>query len=173
MSEIDRYNHSEELEEARREQQDRRYRVVLCGANAYEKKYYFNHAFDKLPENIKEELNIICVEFTEDVGGIFTIGFTPSGELVMDTTSDEGDLLYDEIGSGLLIREIRAKKQELLQSLQIFYKVTFLHENPGDLIEGYDDEESDVEGSADRMGGTDGTDDNPDDVKTETVWKSE
>ena len=32
------------------------YRVVLCGANAYEKKYYFNNKFDKIPENIKEEL---------------------------------------------------------------------------------------------------------------------
>ena len=30
------------------------YRVVLCGANAYEKKYYFNNKFDKIPENIKE-----------------------------------------------------------------------------------------------------------------------
>ena len=40
------------------------YRVVLCGANAYEKKYYFNNKFDKIPENIKEELHIICVLFT-------------------------------------------------------------------------------------------------------------
>ena len=55
------------------------YRVVLCGANAYEKKYYFNNKFDKIPENIKEELHIICVLFTEEVGGVFTIGFTPYG----------------------------------------------------------------------------------------------
>ena len=44
------------------------YRIVLCGANAYEKKYYFNKKFDKIPENIKEELHIICVLFTEEVG---------------------------------------------------------------------------------------------------------
>ena len=40
-------------------------KVVLCGANAYEGKYYLNPAFDKIPESIKKELNIICVLFTE------------------------------------------------------------------------------------------------------------
>jgi len=36
-------------------------RVVLCGANAYEQKYYFNEKFSRIPESIKEELHIICV----------------------------------------------------------------------------------------------------------------
>ena len=59
--------------------------VVLCGANAYEQKYYFNRDFDKIPESIKEELHIICVLFTEEVGGIFTMGFNGDGELIMTT----------------------------------------------------------------------------------------
>lgn len=46
-------------------------RTVLCGANAYDKKYYFNKQFEKLPQSIQEELHIICVLFTEEVGGIF------------------------------------------------------------------------------------------------------
>ena len=33
-------------------------KVVLCGANAYEKKYYFNKEFSKIPESIQEELHI-------------------------------------------------------------------------------------------------------------------
>ena len=49
--------------------------TVLCGANAYEMKYYFNEQFNGIPESIKKELNIICVLYTEEVGGIFTIGF--------------------------------------------------------------------------------------------------
>ena len=40
-------------------------RVVLCGANAYEKKYYFNDQFKGIPDSIKDELHIICVLFTE------------------------------------------------------------------------------------------------------------
>ena len=49
----------------------------------------------------------MCVLFTEEVGGIFTIGFTPNGNVVMDTRAEEGDLLYDEIGSALLIKKLR------------------------------------------------------------------
>ena len=30
--------------------------VVLCGANSYVEKYYFNEEFSKLPEQVKEEL---------------------------------------------------------------------------------------------------------------------
>ena len=117
------------------------YRVILCGANAYEKKYYFNRKFDKIPENIKEELHIICVLFTEEVGGVFTIGFTPYGELEMDAQKDEGDLLYDEIGAELLMKEIRRKKADMLKALSIFFKVTFLHQDAATLLEEDEEEE--------------------------------
>ncbi len=116
------------------------YRIILCGANAYDKKYYFNEKFSKLPESVQEELRIICVLFTEEVGGVFTIGFTPTGEAVMDTQAEEGDLLYDEIGSALLVKKIRSTKRELFESLEIYYRVTFLHENPAELLEDYEEE---------------------------------
>ena len=121
-------------------EQEEKYRIVLCGSNAYDKKYYFNPQFEKLPENVREELQIMCVLFTEEVGGIFTIGFTPNGNVVMDTRAEEGDLLYDEIGSALLIKKLRRETQEVFQSLEIYYRVTFLHQNPADLLDDYDDE---------------------------------
>lgn len=117
-----------------------KYRIVLCGANAYEKKYYFNKKFDKIPEHIKEELHIICVLFTEEVGGIFTIGFTPLGEVEMDAQKEEGDLLYDDIGAELLQKEIRRKKADMLKALSIYFKVTFLHQEAAALLEEEDDE---------------------------------
>ena len=109
-------------------------KVVLCGANAYEKKYYFNKEFDKIPESIKEELHIICVLFTEEVGGIFTICFDEDGSLELETDAAPEDYLYDEIGSGLLVRKIRDTKQELLQSLSLYYRVLFLHEDVSGLL---------------------------------------
>lgn len=109
-------------------------KVVLCGANAYEKKYYFNKVFDKIPESIKEELHIICVLFTEEVGGIFTLAFDEEGNLQMETEAAEEDYLYDEISSGLLIRKIRDTKKELFQSLSLFYRVLVLHEDVSDLL---------------------------------------
>ncbi|MCM1184168.1 MAG: DUF6145 family protein [Roseburia sp.] len=103
-------------------------RVVLCGANAYEKKYYFNEAFRGIPESIKEELHILCVLFTEEVGGVFTIVFEEDGSVSLDTEAYEEDLLYDEVSSGLLVREIRMRRQELLESLSLYYRVFVLHE---------------------------------------------
>ena len=55
--------------------------TVLCGANSYEQKYYFNQDFDSLPESVKRELQVMCVLYTEDVGGILTLEFEPDGNL--------------------------------------------------------------------------------------------
>ena len=47
--------------------------VVLCGASAYNKKFLSESwSFKGLPDSIKDELKIMCVLFTEDIGGIFT-----------------------------------------------------------------------------------------------------
>lgn len=110
-------------------------RIVLCGANAYEKKYYFNEQFKGIPESIQEELHIICVLFTEEVGGVFTIVFEEDGSVSFDTESYEEDILYDEISSGLLVKEIRNKRVELLESLSLYYRVFVLHEPMGDALE--------------------------------------
>ena len=110
-------------------------RVVLCGANAYEQKYYFNEAFAKIPESIKDELHIICVLFTEEVGGVFTIVFEEDGSVSMETNADEDDIYYDEISSGLLISEIRRKRQELFEALQLYYRVFILKEDVSALLD--------------------------------------
>ena len=34
-------------------------RIVLCGANSYERKFYLNPDFEQLPEHVKQELKII------------------------------------------------------------------------------------------------------------------
>lgn len=103
-------------------------RTVLCGANAYEQKYYFNEAFSQIPDSIKEELHIICVLFTEEAGGIFTIVFEEDGSISFDTEAYEDDILYDEISSGLLVREIKMRRQELIEALSMYYRVFVLHE---------------------------------------------
>ena len=107
-------------------------RVVLCGASAYEKKYYLNEDFKALPQQIQDELKIMCVLFTEDIGGVLTLVFDEEGNLLLEVSANEGDLLYDDIGSELKIRQIRKEKAELLQSLELYYKVFFL----GEYVEG-------------------------------------
>lgn len=110
-------------------------RIVLCGANAYEQKYYFNEQFNAIPDSIKDELRIICVLFTEEVGGIFTIVFEEDGTLSLETNAEENDFYYDEISSGLLVGEIRRKRQDLLESLSLYYRVFILKEDVSSLLE--------------------------------------
>ena len=110
-------------------------KIVLCGANAYDKKYYFNQKFDKIPDSIKDELHIICVLFTEEVGGIITLTFDEEGTLMIETNAADEDFYYDEISSGLLVREIRRKKQDLFESLSLYYKVVILGEDVASLLE--------------------------------------
>ena len=97
--------------------------VVLCGASAYEQKFYFNPDFQALPEQIRQELQIMCVLFTEDVGGILTLEFTETGELEFKV-----DAFFDEIGSALKIKQIQREKREFLESLELYYRVFFLGE---------------------------------------------
>lgn len=119
-------------------------KIVLCGANAYEKKYYFNEEqFKMIPESIKEELHIICVLFTEEVGGIFTIAFEEDGNVVMETNAEEDDIYYDEISSGLLISEIRRNRQELFESLSLYYRVFIKKEDISELLDEEEDGEDD------------------------------
>lgn len=102
---------------------------VLCGANSYTQKYYFNDEFSSLPDNVKDELKILCVLYVEDVGGVLTLEFDEAGSLNLKVESEETDYLFDEIGSVLKIKEIQREKTELLESLELFYKVFYLGED--------------------------------------------
>lgn len=100
--------------------------IVLCAASAYEKKFYLNQLFEGIPQSVKDELKIMCVLFTEDVGGILELVYDQDGELEFRTSFDEGDYLYDEIGSVLKVKELQREKRELLESLQMFYRIIIM-----------------------------------------------
>lgn len=100
--------------------------LVLCAASAYEKKFYLNDRFSSLPKAVKDELKIICVLHTAEVGGILTIVFDEEGNLEFITEAKEDDLLYDEIGSALKVKQIRETKRELWESLEQYFQVFYL-----------------------------------------------
>ena len=102
--------------------------VVLCGSSAYNKKYYLSEDFEGLPQGIQDELKIMCVLYTEDVGGTLELVFDEEGKLSFRTDADEGDLLYDEIGSVLKIKQLQRDKRELLEALELYFRVFCLGE---------------------------------------------
>ena len=104
-------------------------KIVLCGSSKYTKKYYLNEDFNGLPKQIKDELKILCVLYTEEIGGTLELQFDDDGSLSLVTNAEEGDLLYDEIGSVLKIKQLRRDKAELFESLENYYKIFFLGED--------------------------------------------
>ncbi len=104
--------------------------ITLCGASSYTQKYYLNEDFKGLPEMIRQELNIMCVLFTEDVGGTIRFYFEEDGTLNIKTEAEESDYLYDEIGAVLKIKQIQREKKDLLESIEMYYRVFFLGEDP-------------------------------------------
>lgn len=96
-------------------------KTVLCGASCYDEKYYFNPLFDKIPQELKDELKIMCVTAAEEAGGIILLVFDEDGSLQFECHWDEGDILYDEIGAGLLVDRYRRNHAETLEMLEKFY----------------------------------------------------
>ncbi len=102
--------------------------IVLCAASSYERKFYLNPEFDALPESIRQELQIMCVMYTEDVGGVLMVVFDEDGRLELKVDREEDDFLFDEIGSVLKIKQIQQERRELFESLELFFRVFYLGE---------------------------------------------
>ena len=111
--------------------------MVLCAASSYEQKYYLNPEFESLPEAVKQELQIMCVLYTADVGGVLLLVFDENGNLELKVEHNEGDFSFDEIGSVLKIKELQNTKEELFKSLEMFYKVFYLGEEMEEETEEY------------------------------------
>ena len=102
--------------------------MVLCAASSYEQKDYQKPEYESLPAAVKQELQIMCVLYTADVGGVLLLVFDENGNLELKVEHNEGDFSFDEIGSVLKIKELQNTKEELFKSLEMFYKVFYLGE---------------------------------------------
>ncbi len=100
--------------------------IILCSASKYKQKYYLNDDFENLPSAVKKELRIMCTLFTEDVGGIIMLVFDSAGNLNILTDAAEEDILYDEIGCGLKVKQLQSEKRELFEQLELYFQTFFL-----------------------------------------------
>ena len=82
--------------------------------------------FLRLPESVRQELQILCVLFTEEVGGILTLEFLRDGTLILKTMADDYDYYYDEIEAGIQVGKLRKEKEELFESLEEYYRIFVL-----------------------------------------------
>ena len=101
--------------------------IVLCGSSAYTKKFYLNPLFNGLPEGIKEDLNILCV-LVRHVQRLVFFFAQPHETQQLQRPDVSAQIVYDEIGSVLKIKQMQREKTELFESLEMYYRVFFLGE---------------------------------------------
>ena len=58
--------------------------------------------------------------------------FDEDGNLQFKTEALEADAMYDDIGSVLRIKKLQEEKRDLLESLEMYYRVFFLGEDVED-----------------------------------------
>ncbi len=104
---------------------------ILCSASKYTRKFYLNPRYSNLPKKIQDELKVALVIFTEEIGGVIYLYFDDEGGLSIATDYNEDDYLYDEIGSGLKVNQLRNEKRELFEQLEEYYELLIIM-NGGD-----------------------------------------
>ncbi|MDO4439057.1 MAG: DUF6145 family protein [Eubacteriales bacterium] len=89
---------------------------ILCAANAVNMMFYFNEEkYGILPQDVKDELKVICVLYCSDVGGMISLSFDESYKLIITTMEP-----IDEIGAELKVKKIQSEKAELFEKLEEF-----------------------------------------------------
>ncbi len=95
---------------------------ILCVSNSYLQKYYLARPYRSLPKEVRDELQIMCVLFTEEIGGILSVSFDQEGNIHLTPFSSETDTGFDEIGCRLKLKQLLQEKRTLLQSLEDYYR---------------------------------------------------
>lgn len=100
---------------------------IIGGTNYLEQKYFFNPKFSNLPKNIQDEIQIILVTMAEKLGCIFLMGvYKDDGELYFQCVQYDNDFNFDNIGSELEIKKYQKIHKELIESIELWYKIVIL-----------------------------------------------
>lgn len=70
----------------------------------------------------------MCVLYTAEIGGIFSLQYDEDGNLYMNVVAEEDDFSFDEIGSALKIKALQNEKRDLFESLEKYYRAVILHQ---------------------------------------------
>ncbi len=97
-------------------------KVILAYASQYKEKYFFNDELGKLPQAVRNEALMCLIMIVEEAGGVAEMGFYSDGEIYVDSYCEEGDLGYDAVSGGLLVREVERDHAELLEQLELWYR---------------------------------------------------
>ena len=102
---------------------------IFCVANSYERKFYLNPEFasssGKYPSGTSDHVRSLTRKMWVESLWSYIM---KTGELELKVEHASDDFAFDEIGSVLKIKELQRTKEELFESLELYYKVFFLGE---------------------------------------------
>ena len=101
---------------------------VLAGASREKQKYFFEPAFNEIPQAVKDEIRNICILMAERLGCTFLMSFEETGDLVFEIIKNEGDFDFDDIGAELEIKSLKSEKKELIKALKLWYVINMTGE---------------------------------------------
>ena len=101
---------------------------VLAGASREKQKYFFEPAFNEIPQAVKDEIRNICILMAERLGCTFLMSFEETGDLVFEIIKNEGDFDFDDIGAELEIKSLKSEKKELIKALKLWYVINMTDE---------------------------------------------
>lgn len=96
---------------------------ILCSASKYTRKFFWNPDFQDCPKELRQEMQILCVMFTEEVGGIVIVYFDDNGSITMVSSGEEDDPYFDRIGSGLKLEQVKGEKRQLFERIEAYYQL--------------------------------------------------
>ena len=101
---------------------------ALAGASREKQKYFFEPAFNEIPQAVKDEIRNICILMAERLGCTFLMSFEETGDLVFEIIKNEGDFDFDDIGAELEIKSLKSEKKELIKALKLWYVINMTDE---------------------------------------------
>ncbi|MCI1959566.1 MAG: DUF6145 family protein [Clostridia bacterium] len=113
---------------------------IMAAASFEKQKFFIDPEFAAIPDEVKKEVQTICVYLAEKLMCTFIMGFHENGDVYFETIKGEDISDFDDIGAELEIKALRKDKAKLLEALKIWYVI---YKTPGgekvktELIEKY------------------------------------
>lgn len=96
---------------------------ILAAASFEQQKFFFEPEFKEMPENIKQEVKILCVTTAQKLSCTFSIGFYDDSEVFFEIIKPEDYIDFDDIGAELEIKELQRKEKEFIKSLSLWHTI--------------------------------------------------
>ena len=113
---------------------------IIVGASVYTGKFFINPLYKDIPEQVLEELREIAIIYAQKLHCYFSVNFDDEGNVYFETRAEDWDINFDDIGARLDINKIINEKEELLNSLKLWYRVFILEEEIDEILEHYGEE---------------------------------